>query len=81
MGRLCESGDVLIPETMACLPQEDSLIAIHQAGAYGFSMASHYNGFPLPSEWLLRTSGEWQCIREEEEAGAFLHAVPGGLEC
>ncbi|HOI25656.1 MAG TPA: diaminopimelate decarboxylase [Caldisericia bacterium] len=81
MGRLCESGDLLIPETMACLPQEDSLIAIHQAGAYGFSMASHYNGFPLPSEWLLRCNGEWQCIREEEEAGAFLHAVPGGLEC
>jgi diaminopimelate decarboxylase len=81
MGRLCESGDVLIPETMACLPQEDSLIAIHQAGAYGFSMASHYNGFPLPSEWLLKSSGEWQCIREQEEAGAFLHAVPGGMEC
>ena len=81
MGRLCESGDLLIPETMACLPREDSLIAIHQAGAYGFSMASHYNGFPLPSEWLLKRNGEWQCIREEEEAGAFLHAVPGGLEC
>ncbi len=83
MGRLCETGDVLVPEGEGVIPNEGDLIAIHQAGAYGFSMASHYNAFPLPSEWLVKKDGRVKCIRHQEAPDAFLQAVPleAGLEC
>lgn len=83
MGRLCETGDVLVPETEGVIPKEGDLLAIHQAGAYGFSMASHYNAFPLPSEWLVKKDGKVMCIRHRESPDAFLHAVPlpEELEC
>jgi diaminopimelate decarboxylase len=29
------------------------LLVVHDAGAYGISMASNYNGFPLPAEVVL----------------------------
>jgi diaminopimelate decarboxylase len=59
-GNLCESGDVftrdsegnLTPRRMdAC--EVGDLIAFLDAGAYGFSMASHYNARLLPPEILV----------------------------
>ncbi|MDD4663846.1 MAG: diaminopimelate decarboxylase [Caldisericia bacterium] len=66
MGRLCESGDILA-SGIDMVPEIGSLLYIHQAGAYGFSMASRYNGFPLPGEYLQKKSGETVCIRQPEE--------------
>jgi len=65
MGRLCESGDILA-SGMDMIPEIGSLLYVHQAGAYGFSMASRYNGFPLPGEYLQKKSGEIVCIRQPE---------------
>ena len=72
MGRLCETGDILVPSTVQICPKEGSLIAIHQSGAYGFSMANHYNGFPLPAEVFLSQNGEWTIIRKAESNSRFL---------
>lgn len=54
VGPVCESSDSLgsgikIDE----LPHKNQLLVIHQAGAYGFTMASHYNQRPLPPEILV----------------------------
>ena len=35
------------------IPEEGGVIAVLNAGAYGFSMASNYNSFPLPAEVLV----------------------------
>src|SRR5262249_39255514 len=59
-GNLCESGDVftrdaegnVIPRLMDRCEVGD-LIAFLDAGAYGFSMASHYNARLLPPEILV----------------------------
>jgi len=67
MGRLCESGDILA-SGHGDIPEIGSLLLIHQAGAYGFSMASHYNGFPLPGEYFQKKSGEIICIRHPERS-------------
>jgi len=72
MGRLCETGDILVPTAYQNCPEEGSLIAIHQAGAYGFSMANHYNGFPLPAEVFLHTDGTCSVIRKAETENQFL---------
>jgi len=59
-GNLCESGDVFTrradgspePRTMDRTNVGD-LIAFCDAGAYGFSMASHYNARLLPAEVMV----------------------------
>ncbi len=58
-GNLCESGDVFTRTEEGIEPREFSpieegdLLAIRNAGAYGFTMASHYNSFLLPPEILI----------------------------
>src|SRR5262249_10122021 len=71
-GNLCESGDVFTrdPEGNLLLRKMDhcdvgDLIAFLDAGAYGFSMASHYNARLLPPEILVDGS-EVRLIRERQ---------------
>lgn len=68
-GNLCESGDVFTcdangnPITRRLDPTHvGDLIAFCDAGAYGFSMASHYNARLLPPEVLI-VDGEVRPIR------------------
>lgn len=67
-GNLCESGDVFTrseegvePRSLAPTNTGD-ILAICDAGAYGFSMASHYNARLLPPEVLI-VDGEVRPIR------------------
>ncbi|MBI2971871.1 MAG: diaminopimelate decarboxylase [Candidatus Aenigmarchaeota archaeon] len=52
-GNLCETGDVFAAKRVMPKPEEGDILAVHNAGAYGFSMASHYNLRSLPQEVLL----------------------------
>ena len=56
-GNLCETGDVFTEsrKILRSLPQvcEGGILAILDAGAYGFSMASTYNSRPLPAEIMI----------------------------
>lgn len=53
-GNVCETGDVFAKDRKMPKLRENDLIAILDAGAYGFSMASQYNSQPLPMEVLVR---------------------------
>jgi diaminopimelate decarboxylase len=66
VGPICESGDVLYMNATDFLPERGSLIAFCAAGAYGFSMANHYNGYPLPPEVLVHNDGSIELIRRRE---------------
>jgi len=68
-GNLCESGDVFTrdssgtPETRPMdATSTGDLIAFCDAGAYGFSMASHYNARLLPPEVVV-DGGEVRLVR------------------
>ncbi|HYU24957.1 MAG TPA: diaminopimelate decarboxylase [Thermoanaerobaculia bacterium] len=71
-GNLCESGDVftrdadnnVVPRRMD-RTQVDDVIAFCEAGAYGFSMASHYNARLLPPEVMIE-GGEVRVIRDRQ---------------
>jgi len=65
VGPVCESADVLA--THRRLPQLKSgeFLAVMGAGAYGFTMASNYNGRPRPAEVLVR-GRRWAVIRQRE---------------
>lgn len=70
-GNLCESGDVFTRDTEGPLPRHlppirvDDVLAICDAGAYGFSMASNYNGRVLPAEVMI-DGGEAKVVRKRE---------------
>jgi diaminopimelate decarboxylase len=52
VGPVCESSDFLARNRALRLAPGD-LLALRTAGAYGFSMASNYNGRPRPAELMV----------------------------
>ena len=65
VGPVCESSDVLAHGRKLGEVQPGDVLTIGQAGAYGFSMASNYNGRPRPAEVLV-SGGDARVIRERE---------------
>jgi diaminopimelate decarboxylase len=55
-GPICESTDALGTHQLPALRRGD-LVAIRDAGAYGASLSSRYNGRPRPPQVLLRADG------------------------
>lgn len=64
-GPLCESGDIFARDRSIPKVSEGDLLAIMNAGAYGFSMASNYNSRPRPAEVMV-LAGESRLIRRRE---------------
>jgi len=66
VGPICETGDFLARDRLLPLPRPGDLLAIRNAGAYGFSMASNYNGRPRPAEVMVEAK-RVHLVREREE--------------
>src|SRR3954452_21420836 len=49
VGKHCESGDVLIRETLLPDPRPGDVLATPVTGAYVYAMANNYNGVPRPA--------------------------------
>lgn len=45
-GKHCESGDVIVPDAALASPAVGDVVATPVTGAYGYAMASNYNGVP-----------------------------------
>jgi diaminopimelate decarboxylase len=65
-GPICESGDLLAKDRQLPEIQEGDLLAILNAGAYGFSMSSQYNSRPRAAEVMIR-GGKPTMVREREQ--------------
>ena len=65
VGPICESGDYLARDRVLPDPAEGDIVAVYNAGAYGFSMSSNYNSRPLCGEVLVN-DGKAELIREPE---------------
>ena len=65
VGPVCEDGDFLARDRAIELPSAGDLMVVRTAGAYGFSMASNYNGRLRPAEVLV-DDGQLRLIRERE---------------
>jgi diaminopimelate decarboxylase len=70
VGPVCESGDFLGRERKLAL-QEDDLLAVMAAGAYGMSMSSNYNTRPRAAEVMV-DGGEMHLVRERETVSELL---------
>ena len=64
VGPVCESGDTFGEDRMLSI-DEDSILAIHDAGAYGHVMSSNYNSRLRPPEILVEGQ-EIKVIRRRE---------------
>jgi diaminopimelate decarboxylase len=64
VGPVCESSDCLGKKRDLAIKQGD-LLAVCEAGAYGFSMASHYNSRPRVAEVLVDEENHY-LIRKRE---------------
>lgn len=53
VGPVCESGDFLGKDVQLALPEQGDLLAVCDAGAYGWSMSSTYNSRPRLPEVLI----------------------------
>jgi diaminopimelate decarboxylase len=71
VGPICETGDILAKDRKLPKLERGDVLAFLDAGAYGFSMASQYNGQPRPAEVLV-TGDKAEVTRRAEDASALL---------
>jgi diaminopimelate decarboxylase len=65
VGPVCESGDFLARDRALPLPEPGDLLAVRDAGAYAFAMASNYNLRPRAAEAFVE-NGALRLIRRRE---------------
>jgi diaminopimelate decarboxylase len=65
VGPICETADFLARDITLPEPAEGALLAVRDAGAYGFAMASNYNFRPRAAEVLVE-GGSWRVVRRRE---------------
>jgi len=66
VGPICESGDSLAKDRQLPKIEEGDLLAVLNAGAYGFSMSSQYNSRPRAAEVMIR-QGKAIVVRQREQ--------------
>lgn len=74
VGPVCSSTDVMAGERELPVIEEGDLVSIEDIGAYGFTMASHWNSRPLPAE-ILVDNGQAEVIREREGLRDVFHGT------
>jgi diaminopimelate decarboxylase len=65
VGPVCETGDFIARARPLPEMAPGDLLAVTQAGAYGFAMSSNYNGRLRPAEVLIENGG-FQLIRSRQ---------------
>ena len=66
VGNICESGDILAKDRELPMIEQGDVIAMLDAGAYGWVMASTYNHRLRPAEVLIGSDGKARLIRRRE---------------
>ncbi len=64
-GKHCESGDVIVREAFLADPRPGDVIVTPATGAYGFAMASNYNGVPRPPVLFCKDGDARVVVRRE----------------
>ncbi|WP_248896596.1 diaminopimelate decarboxylase [Haloplanus halobius] len=64
-GPVCETADLFCEERPLPDPRRDDLLAVGNAGAYGYEMANTYNSRPRPAE-VVRDADGVRLARERE---------------
>ena len=73
VGPICETGDFLARDRLISEVRPGELLALMNAGAYGFAMSSNYNGRLRPPEVLV-DGADFHLIRRRQ---AYEHLLDG----
>jgi diaminopimelate decarboxylase len=65
VGKHCESGDVIVRDAHLDAPRPGDVIVTPATGAYGYAMASNYNGIPRPPVIFCRDGDARVVVRRE----------------
>jgi diaminopimelate decarboxylase len=64
-GMHCESGDILVRDALLAAPTVGDVLVTPATGAYGYAMASNYNGVPRPPVIFCRDGEARVVVRRE----------------
>jgi diaminopimelate decarboxylase len=64
-GMHCESGDILVTDANLASPRAGDVLVTPATGAYGYAMASNYNGVPRPPVVFCRDGDARVVVRRE----------------
>ena len=64
-GPACETADLLCENRPLPRPERGDLLAVGNAGAYGYEMASNYNSRPRPAVVAVADGDAWLATRRE----------------
>jgi diaminopimelate decarboxylase len=64
-GMHCESGDILVRDAELAEPRPGDVLVTPATGAYGYAMASNYNGVPRPPVIFCRDGDVRVVVRRE----------------
>ena len=73
-GPICETGDILAADRKLPTVVAGDLIAVLDAGAYGYAMSSQYNSHPRCAEVLVR-DGQAELMRRAETYADIVRTV------
>ncbi len=74
VGPICETGDFLARDRELPLPEPGDLLAVRTVGAYGFAMASNYNGRLRPAEVVVE-DGRATLVRARETVDDLIRGM------
>jgi diaminopimelate decarboxylase len=66
VGNICESGDIIARDRSLPPVRTGDILAVLDAGAYGYSMSSNYNNRLRPAEVLIAANGDDRLIRRRD---------------
>jgi len=64
-GMHCESGDIVVRDALLASPAVGDVLVTPATGAYGYAMASNYNGVPRPPVIFCRDGDARVVVRRE----------------
>jgi diaminopimelate decarboxylase len=64
-GKHCESGDIIVRDATLAAPAVGDVLVTPATGAYGYAMASNYNGVPRPPVLFCRDGEARVVVRRE----------------
>jgi diaminopimelate decarboxylase len=64
-GMHCESSDILVRDVSLAAPAVGDVLVTPATGAYGYAMASNYNGVPRPPVIFCRDGDARVVVRRE----------------
>ncbi|MDY6065959.1 MAG: diaminopimelate decarboxylase [Finegoldia sp.] len=72
-GKLCESGDILIKDTIIQEPEVGDLLLIPSTGAYTYSMASNYNRVGKAAVVFVEDGKDFEAVKRESFEDLISH--------